>query len=714
MTALSGRLVALLVGLLTLLPAVGVGQPAPPADLARAQAVIEAFPAGLTPAQVEALVGAMDEGAARAALKAFLAQRAASAAVVTPPAAAEAPEAPLTYYGRRVEEIAATYDEVDDQLGAAVARGGPTGSAWEFASRALLVAVIAIAAGLGVALLLHGRAPSTDAGPATRRLARLGADLAGVLAYGAGLVLLYLLIRPENPAAGVLLHALLVEGAIFGVIVGLAGLVFAPRRAADGLAGLGPEAARKAYRIVVIATGLLIVAGILARFITGMGLRWDYAVAVGLPIGSLAYLYLITQLLRHRAAIARGMAPALGGDGRARRLAAAAPIAAAGYVLVLWVIVVDAALRSVPDVGPRAMASLAIPLLVPVLARVARLGLLRVYPAAGEPETEDAAHVTRLMRAVWVVLAIAALAVTAMVWDVGTGAVGDDVLTRVLVNVGLIVLLGYVGWALIQRWIAGRLAAAATDLDPTRSQRLRTLLPLFRNFLRITLVIMIVMLILASLGIQIGPLLAGAGVIGLAIGLGAQQTIADILAGVFFLFEDAFRIGDYVEVGNIRGTVEGISIRSLKLRHQRGAVHTLPFGQIKTLTNYTRDWSLMRLEFRLPADTDLGLVKKIVKQVAKELEADPEIGPNFIEGLKSQGVRSVEDNAIVVGIKYITRPGKQWTIRREAFQRLLQAFRQHGIELVGRGVVVKVEAADVPPAVVGAAASAALEAPAKA
>jgi moderate conductance mechanosensitive channel len=226
-----------------------------------------------------------------------------------------------------------------------------------------------------------------------------------------------------------------------------------------------------------------------------------------------------------------------------------------------------------------------------------------------------------------------------------------------------------------------------------RAQRIATLLPLLRKFLKVVLAAITIMIVLSSLGVDIGPLIAGAGVVGLAIGLGAQQTIADILAGVFFLIEDAFRVGDYVEVGTLRGTVEGISLRSLKLRHHRGAVHTLPFGQMKSLTNYTRDWALMRLEFRVAPDTDVGLVKRIVKGIGKELLADPELAPAFIEPLKSQGIRNVEDGALVIGVKFIAKPGEQFVIRREAYQRILKAFREHGIELVGRGVVVKVEGA---------------------
>ena len=134
-------------------------------------------------------------------------------------------------------------------------------------------------------------------------------------------------------------------------------------------------------------------------------------------------------------------------------------------------------------------------------------------------------------------------------------------------------------------------------------------------------------------------------------------------------------------------SVEGISLRSLKLRHHRGAVHTLPFGQIKVLTNQTRDWSLMRLEFRVACDTDLAVVKRI----GKELEADPGMGRSFIEPLKSQGVRRVEDDAVIIGVKYVTRPGEQFLIRRGAYQLILAAFTENGIDLVGRGVVVRVD-----------------------
>jgi small-conductance mechanosensitive channel len=139
-------------------------------------------------------------------------------------------------------------------------------------------------------------------------------------------------------------------------------------------------------------------------------------------------------------------------------------------------------------------------------------------------------------------------------------------------------------------------------------------------------------------------------VIGIALGFGSQTLVRDIISGVFFLSEDAFRIGEYIQVGTTRGTVEGIAIRSVRLRHHRGPVHTLPFGEIKQLTNYSRDWIIMKLEFLLAFGTDLQKVRKLVKKVGEELSEHPSLGPALLDRVKSQGVRRMEPTGVVVGI----------------------------------------------------------------
>jgi len=187
-------------------------------------------------------------------------------------------------------------------------------------------------------------------------------------------------------------------------------------------------------------------------------------------------------------------------------------------------------------------------------------------------------------------------------------------------------------------------------------------------------------------------LIAGAGVVGIAIGFGAQSLVRDIVSGMFFLMDDAFRLGEYVDIGDVKGTVEGITVRSLVLRHHRGPLHTVPFGEINHLTNYSRDWVIMKLAFRVSYDTDVNKVKKIFKKIGADLMAHEELGEYFIEPLKSQGVLAMEDSAMIVRAKFMAYPGKQFQIRKEVYARVQAAFKEAGIEFAHRRVMV-----DLPP-----------------
>ena len=234
----------------------------------------------------------------------------------------------------------------------------------------------------------------------------------------------------------------------------------------------------------------------------------------------------------------------------------------------------------------------------------------------------------------------------------------------------------------------------APGTAPGPEARMATLLPLLRVALMVTLLAMVIMSLLTSLGVNVAPLLAGAGVVGVAIGFGAQSLVKDVVSGIFFLVDDAFRVGEYVEIENLRGTVEKISIRSLQIRHHRGAVHTLPFGELKHLTNHSRDWVIMKLEFRVPFDTDLKLVKKLIKTIGAQMKEHEEYGGSILETLKSQGVRRMEEFNMVVGVKFMTRPGEQWLVRRDAYQLVRDAFDANGIRMAERNVKVEVAGAD--------------------
>lgn len=229
---------------------------------------------------------------------------------------------------------------------------------------------------------------------------------------------------------------------------------------------------------------------------------------------------------------------------------------------------------------------------------------------------------------------------------------------------------------------------------PGPEARMATLLPLLRVTLMVTLLAMVSMSILSSLGVNIAPILAGAGVVGIAIGFGAQSLVKDVVSGIFFLIDDAFRVGEYVEIDQLRGTVERISIRSLQLRHHRGAVHTLPYGELRHLTNHSRDWVIMKLEFRVPFDTDLKLVKKLIKQVGAKLKENEFYGDGIIDTLKSQGVRRMEEFNMVIAVKFMTKPGEQWLVRRDAYMMVRDVFEANGIRMAERQVKVEVAGAD--------------------
>jgi small-conductance mechanosensitive channel len=265
---------------------------------------------------------------------------------------------------------------------------------------------------------------------------------------------------------------------------------------------------------------------------------------------------------------------------------------------------------------------------------------------------------------------------------------------RAAFSILVAVLLFYVAWEIINAAIQRRLEKEMPETDEEMEEggsggsRVGTLLLLLRKFMLSVLVVMAVLIILSSMGVDIGPLIAGAGVIGLAIGFGAQTLVKDIIAGVFFLIDDAFRVGDYVETAGVKGMVEHISLRSLKLRHHRGMVNTIPFGNMGTVTNFSRDYIITKLDIRVRYDTDVDKVRKIIKGIYQEIEQDEELGPKLLGKIKSQGVKKMDDSAMIMRVKYKTPPGEQFVLRREIYRRIQEAFRENGIEFAHRNVTV--------------------------
>jgi small-conductance mechanosensitive channel len=266
--------------------------------------------------------------------------------------------------------------------------------------------------------------------------------------------------------------------------------------------------------------------------------------------------------------------------------------------------------------------------------------------------------------------------------------------TRTILSILITVVLGLITWQLIKARIDRKLKEEMPETDEDMEEggaggsRIGTLLILLRKFVISVLFVIVTMIVLASLGVNIGPLIAGAGVVGLAIGFGAQTLVQDIIAGVFFLIDDSFRVGDFIETSGTKGMVEHISLRSLRLRSPRGPVHTIPFGSMGTVTNNSRDYIITKLDFRVRYDTDVDKVRKIIKRINAVIQEDPEMGPNLLDKIKSQGVRELDDSAMIMRVKFKTIPGEQFVIRREVFRMIQEMFAQHGIEFAHRNVTV--------------------------
>lgn len=312
------------------------------------------------------------------------------------------------------------------------------------------------------------------------------------------------------------------------------------------------------------------------------------------------------------------------------------------------------------------------------------------------PGTVEAGHsvpsilIVSIERGARAVLLIGAALLLAHAWaiDLGDLAARDTLATRILrggVSAIVIVLLAEFAWQLIKAVIDRKLAETK-DLGPPntdearRRARLQTLLPIVRNVVAIVVVVSTAMMALSAMGVEIGPLIAGAGVIGVALGFGAQTLVRDIISGMFYFIDDAFRVGEYIQSGTYKGTVESFSLRSVKLRHHRGPLYTVPFGVLGAVQNMSRDWVIDKMTVGVTYDSDLELIKKLIKQIGKALSDDPELAPHIMEPLKMQGVEQFGDFAIQIRMKMMTRPGEQFVIRRRAYGMIKKAFDASGIK----------------------------------
>ncbi|RFB79663.1 mechanosensitive ion channel family protein [Methylovirgula sp. 4M-Z18] len=285
------------------------------------------------------------------------------------------------------------------------------------------------------------------------------------------------------------------------------------------------------------------------------------------------------------------------------------------------------------------------------------------------------------------VIAMSALAACALIWNLPVMEMpaSDSLLGKATVRLLGVIALFLAADAVIaavRAAIDSRISAVGPvghEGNPGPNARLLTLLPLARKALVIVVSAIFLLSILSVLGIDIAPLLAGASVVGIAIGFGAQTLVRDVISGIFYLLEDVFRVGEYIEGGaGTRGTVERITLRSVALRHHNGPLHYVPYGVLGAVRNNSRDWVIEKFNIPLPLDTDSEMVRKLIKAVGEELLQDEEFGPYIIEPLKGRLYR-VEPGLKLFRCKFMSLPGKQFEVRAAAYRYLEQALIAAGV-----------------------------------
>ncbi|MDX5595381.1 mechanosensitive ion channel domain-containing protein [Pseudovibrio sp. SPO723] len=268
------------------------------------------------------------------------------------------------------------------------------------------------------------------------------------------------------------------------------------------------------------------------------------------------------------------------------------------------------------------------------------------------------------------------------VWGIGAfwswilSGEGSEFGSRVTSAV-IVLLVGFLIWVIAMSWIDLRLTDAG---GPMITSRRRTLFKLFSNALTILLVVMFVLLAMSELGVNIGPLIAGAGVFGLAVSFGSQKLVQDVINGAFIQVENAMNEGDYVTVGGVSGTVERLTIRSVRLRDLEGITHTIPFSAVDTVSNATRDYSYALAVVGVSYDTDINLAKEAMHDAFKKLRDTPN-GAVILEDLDMQGVIAFGASSVDIRARIKTLPGSQWAIGRAYNEHIKRVFDERGIEI---------------------------------
>jgi small conductance mechanosensitive channel len=696
-----------LAALLACASPVALAQPAPAATQ-------QASPA-LGTDELKSLIGALEDEPARKALvdqlRALLAAREAADKPEAPSAGARA----IAVVSDRIEAISRgvvagagavmdaprLIDWIERQASDPVARARWVEVVWKLA----VVLIAGFAAHAVVAAALGGarRAVETrGAAPIWVRIAflvaRIVLELAPVAAFaGAAYVTLPLL----EPGATTRLAALALVNAVAlaRAIVAVARIVLVPATAALRLLPLGEEDASYAYVWVRRLVDVSVYGYFLAEVAFLLGLPRDGHAALLKIVGFLVALLALVLVLQVRTPISawlRGRRGTAEGEragalaGLRARLAEVWHVIAILYVAGMYGVWAFEIRDGFDYVAKGTVLTLVILVAAHYAAQATRRFAARMFAISDDLRSRFPGLEARANRylavlqgtAVAVIYIIAAFAVLDA-WGVESFAwlatdLGQRLTGRAIVIAAVLIATAF-AWeilnAFIERLMTRRTASGLI------SQRARTLLPLLRTVALGLLVLLAGLTVLSEIGVDIAPLLAGAGVVGLAIGFGSQTLVKDLVTGVFILSEDQIAVGDVVNVAGRSGLVEALTIRTIRLRGLDGNVHVIPYSEVTTVENMTKDYSRYVLDVGVAYREDTDRVVEVLKELGAELQNDKEFGPKMLAPIEILGVERFADSAVIVRARLTTRPIEQWNVGREFNRRMKKRFDELGIEI---------------------------------
>jgi moderate conductance mechanosensitive channel len=336
-------------------------------------------------------------------------------------------------------------------------------------------------------------------------------------------------------------------------------------------------------------------------------------------------------------------------------------------------------------------------IVVAIVARLVQIAMLGALDRAlaPRPELADrfpgldarlALYHPVLISVVRALVFLAAAVTLLQLWGLGTfdwlvtSRLGQHLLSS-LITIAVTALLSIAVWEASNAAIQRHLARLTREAQIARSARLRTLLPLLRTTLLITLLIVAGMMVLSEIGVNIGPLLAGAGIVGVAIGFGSQKLVQDLITGIFLLLENAMQVGDSVTVSGLSGTVENLSVRTIRLRAGDGSVHIIPFSSVTSVTNVNRGLGNASVSVSIAWHEDTDRVSDTLKEIVSDMQKEPTFAKQMLSDLQLWGVDKVDGASVTISGQVVCTDSGRWSVQREFNRRMKKRFEDLGIEL---------------------------------